>query len=167
MLTFRTVSRIAGLKSPKSPPGCNDVPWLRHNPAWGLSMTCTKEQIRKFMKYRKTLSLEVAAAKAGMSENTARRYSKMGGKCLPKPDRDYRTRNDPFAVVWEQLDDMLKADAGLEAKTLLEWLQEAYPGQFKQSHLRTLQRVPTKQSSFLRTSALACRVKVTTPGATS
>jgi hypothetical protein len=103
-------------------------------------MTCTKQQIRKFMRYRKTHTLEAAAAKAGMSENTARKYSDLGGKALPKQERDYRTRRDPFSDVWNQLDEMLRGDAGLEAKTLLEWLQEAYPDRFNQGHLRTLQR---------------------------
>jgi len=103
-------------------------------------MTCTKQQIRKFMRYRKTHTLEAAAAKAGMSENTARKYSKLGGTALPKQERDYRTRRDPFCDVWEELEEMLRGDAGLEAKTLLEWLLEAYPGRFRQAHLRTLQR---------------------------
>ncbi|MFA6559259.1 MAG: IS21 family transposase [Candidatus Obscuribacterales bacterium] len=103
-------------------------------------MTCTQEQIRKFMRYRKTHSLEVAAAKAGMSENTARKYSKQRGRKLPKQERDYRTRKDPFAEVWDQLQDMLAKDAGLEAKTLLEWLMEAYPDQYEPALLRTLQR---------------------------
>ena len=103
-------------------------------------MTCTKEQIRKFMRYRKTYSLETAAAKAGMSENTARRYFNQGGKPLPTQDREYRTRMDPFADVWSQLEEMLTKDDGLEAKTLLQWLLESYPGKFRQTHLRTLQR---------------------------
>ncbi|HMY55607.1 MAG TPA: IS21 family transposase, partial [Candidatus Obscuribacter sp.] len=59
---------------------------------------------------------------------------------MPKPERDYRTRPDPFSEVWGELEEMLKGDAGLEAKTLMEWLLEAYPGQFQRAHLRTLQR---------------------------
>ncbi|MBX9721951.1 MAG: IS21 family transposase [Candidatus Obscuribacterales bacterium] len=103
-------------------------------------MTCTKEQIRNFMRYRKTFSFEVAAAKAGMSENTARKYLKQGGKKLPTPDRDYRTRRDPFVDVWSQLQEMLAQDDGLEAKTLMQWLLEQYPEKFRPTHLRTLQR---------------------------
>lgn len=103
-------------------------------------MTCTKEQIRRFMRFRKTCSLEVAAAKAGMSENTARKYSQRGGKQLPAPDRDYRTRRDPFADVWNEIEEMLCLDAGLEAKTLMQWLLERYPDNFRATHLRTMQR---------------------------
>lgn len=103
-------------------------------------MTCTKEQIRKLMRYRKTCSLEVAASKAGMSENTARQYFKRGGEQLINKERDYRTRRDPFVAVWDQLQEMLTRDEGLEAKTLMQWLMENYPGQFRQTQLRTLQR---------------------------
>jgi len=103
-------------------------------------MTCTKEQIRKFIRYRNTSSLEVAAAKAGISENTGRKYLRQGGKQLAKQKRGYRTRKDPFAGVWKQLEEMLTKDDGLEAKTLLEWLLEAYPDKYGISHLRTLQR---------------------------
>lgn len=103
-------------------------------------MTCTNEQIRKLMRYRKTFSLEVAAAKAGMSENTARNYLRRGGKTLVPQERSYRTRQDPFADVWEQLQEMLSNDPGLEAKTLLQWLMEMYPERFGSNHLRTLQR---------------------------
>lgn len=103
-------------------------------------MVCTEAQIRKFMRYRKTCTLETAAAKAGMSENTARKYFKQGGKKVPTPDREYRTRTDPFADVWKQLQTMLENDEGLEAKTLLQWLMESYPGHFRPNHLRTLQR---------------------------
>ena len=65
------------------------------------------------MRYRKTCSLEIAASKAGMSENTARRYFKQGGAALIIKERDYRTRRDPFAGVWDQLQEMLTRDEGL------------------------------------------------------
>lgn len=103
-------------------------------------MTCTEKQIRKFMRYRKTCSLEVAAAKSGMSENTARKYARQGGERVVIKDRDYRTRRDPFAEVWNQIEEMLSRDEGLEAKTLMQWLLEMYPDQFRPSQLRTLQR---------------------------
>jgi transposase len=107
---------------------------------WGTPMTCTKAQVRKFMRLRQTHSREVAAAKAGMSENTARKYVKQGGEILAAPERDYRTRRDPFREVWWELEKMLEGDSGLEAKTLMRWLLERYPDQFRPTHLRTLQR---------------------------
>jgi transposase len=103
-------------------------------------MTCTKAQVRKFMRFRKTHTLEIAAAKAGMSENTARKYVKQRGQILLVPERDYRTRQDPFGDVWCELQAMLENDSGLEAKTLMHWLLERYPDKFRPTHLRTLQR---------------------------
>ena len=84
---------------------------------------------------------EVAAAKAGMDPKTARKYLRDGQ--LPsesKVDRNWRTRPDPFAEVWEELRELVDANPGLEAKTLFESLQRQYPGRFSDGQLRTLQR---------------------------
>jgi len=53
------------------------------------------------MIYRKRLTQELAAAKVGLSERTARRIER--GATLPsqKPRRYWRSRSDPFAEVWE------------------------------------------------------------------
>ena len=59
---------------------------------------------------------------------------------MPTPEREYRTRNDPFSEVWPQVQSMLTNDEGLEAKTIMQWLLESYPDQFRAEHLRTLQR---------------------------
>jgi transposase len=109
----------------------------------GVAMTCTKEQIRKLMNYVKTSSRPVAAAKAGMSLSTAKRYIRNGGKPKQKlepPQRDWKTRADPFVEVWPELVQMLEKDVGLEAKTLMYWLMERYPEKFNAGQLRTLQR---------------------------
>jgi hypothetical protein len=102
-------------------------------------MTITREQARKLQRYAQTCTLAVAAAKAGMSENTARKYLRQGGQ-VPPQTRDWRTRTDPFAEVWEEITSLLKADPGLQAKTILEWLIELHPTEFSDAHLRTLQR---------------------------
>ena len=82
-----------------------------------------------------------AAAKAGMSEPTARKYLRLGK--LPsetqKP-QTWRTRKDPFADVWEEVRTFLKVNPGLEVKALFEELQRRYPGKFQPGQLRTLQR---------------------------
>lgn len=102
-------------------------------------MACTQGQIRKLMKYSKTETLEVSAAKAGMSPNTARKYLRSGDKAK-KVSRNWRTRQDPFADVWNEIALMLAREPLLEAKALLEWLGEQYPNKFAAGHLRTLQR---------------------------
>jgi hypothetical protein len=57
-----------------------------------------------------------------------------------QPERTWRTREDPFDEVWDQLQDKLEINPGLEAKTLFEWLQRLYPGRYSDGQLRTLQR---------------------------
>jgi hypothetical protein len=49
-------------------------------------------------------------------------------------------RPDPFADVWGEIQEQLGVSAGLEAKTLFEYLQRRYPGRFQDGQLRTLQR---------------------------
>ena len=52
----------------------------------------------------------------------------------------WRTRKDPFDNVWPGVEEKLKINPGLEAKTLFEDLQRRYPGRFGDGQLRTLQR---------------------------
>ncbi len=83
-----------------------------------------------------------AADKAGMDAKTARKYRRLGK--LPsevrRMERDYRTRPDPFAEVWPQLEAQLRLNPGLEAKTLFADLQRRFPGRFADGQVRTLQR---------------------------
>jgi hypothetical protein len=102
----------------------------------------TDAQVRRLKRLSKTEeNQEVAAAKAGMDPKTARKYLQSGQ--LPsdsKIDRNWRTRPDPFAEVWEEVRGLVEANPGLEAKTIFESLQRQYPGQFSEGQLRTLQR---------------------------
>jgi len=84
---------------------------------------------------------EIAAAKAGMDAKTARKYLRSGE--MPseaRTDRNWRTRPDPFAEVWEEIRGLVDANPGLEAKTIFESLQRRHPGQYSEGQLRTLQR---------------------------
>jgi hypothetical protein len=84
---------------------------------------------------------ELAAAKAGMDVQTARKY--LADNRLPseqRAERRWRTRPDPFEQVWEQMRQQMDANPGLEAKTLFEALQRKCPGEFADGQLRTLQR---------------------------
>lgn len=104
-------------------------------------MTVTQAQIKLLRKYAATHTQAIAAAKAGMSLSSAKRYLNMKRKPKPKSaQRNWRTRTDPFAEVWDEIRAMLQRDAGLEAKTLMEWLMTKHPGQFSESHGRTLRR---------------------------
>ena len=102
----------------------------------------TDQQVRLLMSLIKSgLSLPAAAAKAGMSERTARKYRRAGK--LPSQlgvAHTWRTRADPFEAVWPEIETLLEQDAGLEAKTVFEELGRRYPGRFSAGQLRTLQR---------------------------
>ena len=81
-----------------------------------------------------------AAMKAGMDRKTARKYLAAGK--LPsemKVPRGWRTREDPFADHWAELEGRLREAPELEAKTLLEDLVERYPDRYHEGQLRTLQ----------------------------
>jgi len=84
---------------------------------------------------------ETAAAKAGMDAKTARKYRRLGQlpSELPAAPR-WRNRPDPFIEVWGEVRELLNVNAGLEAKTVFEYLQRRYLGQFADGQLRTLQR---------------------------
>ena len=88
-------------------------------------------------------SQETAAAMAGMSVRSARKWQSGPLPSATKQGRRWRTRPDPFDGVWEdEIEPLLRGDpAGkLKATTIIEWLAEAHPGRFGASHLRTLQR---------------------------
>ena len=67
--------------------------------------------------------LSTAAIRAGMSENTARRY-RTGPLPSQRPvPRAYRTRLDPFAAIWPEIEALLVQAPGLEAVTIFETLR--------------------------------------------
>ena len=96
-------------------------------------------QLRRWLADGK--SLATAARMASMDKKTARSYR--DDKRLPsqrKTKRQYRTRVDPFADVWAQVEQTLQAEPRLKAKTLFDDLQRQYPGKFDQSTRRTFER---------------------------
>jgi transposase InsO family protein len=101
----------------------------------------TDHQVHKYKQHRNNLSQVAAAAKTGISERSARRIE--GSDTLPsqKPSREWRTRKDPLAAVWDsEVVPLLQRDPLLNGVTLLEELQRRYPGQYHTGVLRTLQR---------------------------
>lgn len=85
-------------------------------------------------------TLERAAMRSAMSETTARRYREGAPPKGTRPSRTYRTRTDPFELVWPEVEAMLEAAPGLEAKTIFERLLERPEASFTEGQLRTLQR---------------------------
>jgi hypothetical protein len=101
----------------------------------------TDHQVLKYKGHRKTPSQTAAAAKVAISERSARRIERADRLPSQRPSRQWRTREDPLSAVWDaEVVPLLKADAGLNAVTLLEELQRRHPGQYPPGVLRTLQR---------------------------
>lgn len=102
----------------------------------------TDAQVRAlFSLARQGVPLRQAALRVGLSERTARRYRRMNR--LPSESlsqRTWRTREDVFAEVWDEIVDHLRTSPSLQAKTLFDWLQRKYPQRFDDGQLRTLQR---------------------------
>ena len=102
----------------------------------------TDQQVRRLFKLNQVEKyFGIAAMKAGMDEKTARKYRGTGK--LPselKQGHTWRTREDPFEDVWDDIKSMLDCNPGLEAKTIFEYLQRKCSGEFADGQLRTLQR---------------------------
>ena len=105
-------------------------------------MSTTDAQVRKLMEeMTKHGRVGLAAMRAGMDRKTARKFVQ-GGKLpseLVEP-RDWRTREDPFAEHWQEVEALLRESPAFEAKTLFEVLVEKYDGRYDEGQLRTLQR---------------------------
>jgi transposase InsO family protein len=102
----------------------------------------TSLQAQLYMEHRETLGQAGAAAKAGISERSARRLDRRGGALPVRPVRDWRTRDDPLAEVWEPVVvPLLRREEGkLLGTTVLQHLQRLYPGKYPDGLLRTVQR---------------------------
>lgn len=105
-------------------------------------MQCSDQQVRRLFRLSKTEETQqIAASKAGMDAKTARKY--LAARRVPselEQERDWRTREDPFAEVWPAVRQLIEESPELEAKTLFEWLQREHPGRFADGQIRTLQR---------------------------
>jgi transposase len=102
----------------------------------------TDEQVKLLMSLlNQGIAQVTAAAKAGMSERTARKYAHSGATpSQAKAPHTWRTRVDPFAEVWPEIEALLYQDAGLQAKTIWAELNQRHGNRFSPGQLRTLQR---------------------------
>ncbi len=93
-------------------------------------MSINSQQVKIYMSTRASGKSQItAAARAGISERTGRRLEKEETAAELSIKHHWRTRKDPFEGIWEiELLPLLDQHATLQAKTLLEVLQERYPG---------------------------------------
>jgi transposase InsO family protein len=101
----------------------------------------TDHQVLKYKEHRRTRTQAGAAAKAAISERSARRIDRSQTLPSQQARRSWRTRQDPLAEVWDaEIVPLLQGDAQLNAVTLLEEMQRRHPGEYGAGVLRTLQR---------------------------
>src|SRR5689334_879560 len=102
----------------------------------------TDQQVKLYMSERNQHTQAVAAARAGLSERTARKFEH--DPRLPsqrKALRTWRTREDPLAAVWPRADAMLQAAPDLMAVTVFEALQDEFgPHAVPDGVRRTIER---------------------------
>jgi transposase InsO family protein len=102
----------------------------------------TDQQIRLYMSKRKEGHTQMAAAaKAALSERTARRIDTGQLSTESAEKRLWRTRKDPLKDVWSQeLVPLLEDNPALLPATLFDYLCDNYPDRYDNKILRTLQR---------------------------
>lgn len=86
----------------------------------------TDQQVHRYMSQRRHHTQAVAAAKAGISERSARRIDK--NPQLPsqkKRERHWRTRPDPLEPIWPRVEELLKIP-GILSVTIFETLQDEF-----------------------------------------
>ncbi len=105
-------------------------------------MRVTDVQVRKLMEeHTKHGRVGLASLRAGMHRNTGSKYLRAGKVPTElRQPRSWRTREDPFAEDWPEVEERLADAPELEAKSLFEDLCERRPGRYQEGQLRTLQR---------------------------
>jgi hypothetical protein len=103
----------------------------------------TDQQVRRLFDVQNKYEYQYQAADAaGISSKTAHKYLKSGklpSQC--RVEHTWSTREDPFADDWAFVMQLMEdTQATLEAKTIFQHLQMAYPGKYHDGQLRTLQR---------------------------
>jgi transposase len=90
---------------------------------------------------RPSTTLKEIALQANMDTKTARKYIRLSA--LPSENhriREWRTRTDPLAGVWEEVAGQLQRNPTTSATAVLSALQVADPESLSKTQLRTLQR---------------------------
>jgi transposase InsO family protein len=102
----------------------------------------TNQQEKMYMSLRlRGNSQKLATAKAGFCERTGRNIEHNSRERSERKERHWRTRKDPFSLVWEsELVPLLESAPLLSPITLLEHLQSRYEGQYPDKLLRSLER---------------------------
>jgi len=96
-------------------------------------------RLRQLLRPRTTL--KEIALQANMDTKTARKYIRLS--TLPSEHhriREWRTRTDPLAGVWEEVASQLQRNPTTSATAVLSAAVVAHPESLSRTQLRTLQR---------------------------
>ena len=121
----------------------------------------TEQQAKLYMEHRKAQLQTVAAAKAGISERSARRIDHNQHN---KRQRDWRTRKDPLEPIWESIVlPLIQGSSDITPVGLFDHLCEYHSDLFDPKTRRTLERRiqhwrqlhgPGREVMFTQTHAL-------------
>jgi len=124
----------------------------------------TDQQVKLYMNYRKNSTQISAAAKAGISERSARRIDKQQLQPQSTQPRTWRTRKDPLIGVWDAIVvPILEKDPEITAVGIFDYLCEFHADKFDTRSRRTLERRikkwrhlcgPAQEVMFLQTHRL-------------
>ena len=108
----------------------------------------TDHQVHKYKEHRNKLTQVAAAAKAGISERSARRVEASNVLPSQRPERHWRTREDPLNAVWES-----EIVALLQGPMVLMAVTESQPRFDKGSLLQAKPVANRDKGDWLATSA--------------
>jgi transposase len=100
-----------------------------------------------FVFLRASEAVAAISRRLKMSEKTIRKYRDAGQlpSQIERPERAYRTRTDPLAEFWDEIEGLLQADSRLKPYAILDWLKQKYNSSDDESYVtdsirRTLER---------------------------
>lgn len=110
--------------------------WRHAIPALSAGMSPAPDATLAFAIHHcaEPLVTEIAAPPTLIKQARRRAYTKSG-----RP-RDWRTRPDPFAGMWEQIQDWVRAEPERTGAEMFATLERQYPGRWRPTQVRTLQR---------------------------
>ena len=98
------------------------------------------QQVNLYMKHRKTQTQSIAAAKAGISERSARRIDTQQHQQNDNK-RNWRTRQDPLADIWDEIVlPKLKSSDEITPVGIFDYLCAEHMDKFDPKSRRTLER---------------------------